>query len=149
MTYTLVTTGTRIQITATASGADHLIEIPADDSAAYTVGKYHYQAHVAKGVEKYEVDAGTIEIGVNFAEQESGYDARSHVKKILDDLEDVMEGRANKVQMSQTIGGVDIQYATHEQISELRDKYRIKYAAERAAVGKGKITRTLKPRFRS
>jgi hypothetical protein len=149
VTYTLVKSDARIQIVSTASGDAHLVEIPFATTAAYDAGKYHYQTHVSNGVERYQVGEGVIEVLPDFATQETGYDGRSHVKKVLDALEAVIENRASKTQMVQEVAGVQIQHMTTDQIIKLRDQYYSKYMRECAASGRAKTRRTIKPRFRS
>ena len=56
-----------INLTATASGADHLITIAAATSAAYTAGTYKWIASVEKASERYSVGEGYLTIEPNFA----------------------------------------------------------------------------------
>lgn len=149
VTYTLVKSDAQIQIVSAASGDAHLIEIPFATTAAYDAGEYHYQAHVSNAVERYQVGEGIVEILPDFATKTSGHDGRSHVKKVLDALEAVIENRASKTQMVQEIAGVQIQHMTTDQIITLRDKYFSKYMRECATAGRGKTRRIIKPRFKS
>lgn len=149
ITYTLVKSDTRIQIVSTADGDAHLVEIPFAVTADYDAGEYHYQAHVSNTVERYQVGEGVIEVVPDFATKDTGHDGRSHVKKVLDALEAVIENRASKTQMVQEVAGVQIQHMTTDQIIKLRDQYFSKYMRERAAAGRGKTRRIIKPRFKS
>lgn len=56
-----------INLTATASGADHQVDITAAVSATYTEGTYSFAAYVTKGSERYSVGNGYIEIKKNLA----------------------------------------------------------------------------------
>jgi hypothetical protein len=56
-----------INLTATASGDDHLISIAAAATAAYTAGQYKWIATVEKESERYTVDEGYTEIKENYA----------------------------------------------------------------------------------
>src|SRR3990170_3975155 len=51
---------------------------------------------------------GTIIIKTNLVTQTTGYDARSHVKTVLDALESLLEGKASRDVMNITIGGQSI-----------------------------------------
>jgi len=147
LTYTLVNAGGRIQIVAGADGDDHLVEVAATVSAAYTPGEYDWQAHVSNGTERYQVAAGVVLVVADFATHGSGYDSRGHVKKVLDALEAAIEGRASKVQMSQTVSGVAISYMTLDELVRMRDKYRAKYERELVASGAMQSRRLVRPRF--
>jgi hypothetical protein len=147
LTYTLVKSDTRIQIVASADGADHLVEIAKATTAAYTVGEYDWQAHVGNGTERYKVGAGIIEIVTDFAEEATGYDARSHAKIVLDALEASIEGRASKTQLEQAVAGVQVKHMTLMEQVKLRDNYAARYRRELVADGKLKSRRQIKARF--
>src|SRR5574343_305597 len=72
LTYTLVNAAGRIQIVATSSGSEHLVEVSSATSAGYTAGEYEWQAHVSNGTERYQIAKGVIEVLVDFATQSSG-----------------------------------------------------------------------------
>jgi len=147
LTYTLVKSDTRLQIVAAASGDDHLIEIAIATTAAYDPGEYEFQAHISNGTEKYQVDSGSIEVVTDFATQTTGFDSRSHNKKVLDLLEAAIEGRASKTQMSQKVGGVEVQHMALADLRKERDVYAAKYRKELVAAGTIKPSRTIKTRF--
>lgn len=130
LSYALVQDGTQIQITSSASGDDHAVVVAASTSANYTAGTYSWQSYVTKGLERYSVDAGIIEILPNFDDQSSGYDDRSHAKKTLDALESVIEGKASKDQMAYTIGGRSLSKMTPQDLIFWRDHYRAECAKE-------------------
>ncbi len=147
LTYTLVKSGTNIQIVASASGNDHLIEVPSETTSEYDSGEYEYQAHVSNGTERYQVDSGIVEIVIDFSQQASGYDPRSDVKKSLDALWAAYYGRASKTQLHQTIGGIQVQHMQPNQIREEINAMEIKYRHELVVAGKIKSRRTIKTRF--
>lgn len=149
LTYTLINAGKQLQITATADGSDHLVEVTAGVSANYLPGDYEWQAHVDDGAdERYQVGSGVITIDNDFAANAYGVDNRSHVKKVLDALEASIEGRASKTQVQQTVGGVQIAHISLEDQIRLRDKYHAKYQRELVRQGKATSKRTIKVRFR-
>jgi hypothetical protein len=86
LSYRLINGSARIDITATASGDDHLITVAAATSASYASGDYTWQAVVTKAAERYTVGSGTITIRPNLAAMSSNYDARSTAAKALSDL---------------------------------------------------------------
>jgi hypothetical protein len=141
LTYALVKSGVRIAITAASSGDDFLVTLSAATTAVYTAGVYQWQAYVTKTTERYLVDSGSIEILPNFAAASSGYDARTHVKKVLDALEAKLEGRASKDQEQMVVGGMVVGMMPIHRLLEWYSMYKASYeneqAAERVANGLG------------
>ena len=85
--YRAVNAGANIQITGTASGTDHLVNVAAGTSAAWAAGTYDITGWVENGgaSERHTVYTGRIEIKPNLATQ-TAYDARSTARKIHDAL---------------------------------------------------------------
>ena len=141
LTYAFVKTGYQIIITATSSGDDHLVTLAAATTSSYSPGRYSWQAYVTKATERYMVDSGTVEILPNLAAQSTGYDNRTHVKKVLDALEARLENRATSDQAAMLVGGEVISYMPIHRVLEWRDKYKNFYdqeqRAERVANGLG------------
>lgn len=134
LTYSLVKASAKIAIVASADGDDYLVTLSTTTTAAYTAGKYKWQAHVAGGSsERYLVDSGSIEILPDFATQSTGYDDRSHVKTTLDLLEAMIEKRATKDQGSTVIAGEVLGKMPMHRLLEFYDKYKAMYAQEQAA----------------
>ena len=69
LTYALVKSGSLIEITATASGDDHLVAVAADTTKTWSAGAYKYQGYFTKAAERYMRRQGTIEIKPNYAAQ--------------------------------------------------------------------------------
>ncbi|MCU0589869.1 MAG: hypothetical protein MUC33_01395 [Desulfobacterales bacterium] len=139
LTYSLVKSGVRIALTSTPSGDDFLVSLAAATTAGYSPGVYRWQAYVTKTTERYMVGSGTIEILANFAAASSGYDARSHVKKVLDALEAKLEGRASKDQEQMVVGGQVVGMMPIARLLEWYSRYKQAYEQEQAAenVAKG------------
>lgn len=126
-------------ITAAASGDDHLISITAAATTAWAAGDYWWTGYVTKGSERHQVASGTLKVRPNLATVSSTYDGRSHVKKTLDALEAVIEGRASKDQMAYTIQGRSLSRIPPAELLTWRDKYLREHQAEQQAerVSKG------------
>lgn len=140
LTYALVKSGVRIAISAaTHETHNFLVTLSAATTAAYTAGVYQWQAYVTKSAERYLVGTGTIEILPNFAVAATGYDARSHVKKVLDALEAKLEGRSSKDQEQMVVGGQVVGMMPIARLLEWYYRYKQSYEAEQAAedVAKG------------
>lgn len=105
LSYALVQAGSQKTITASDNGdGSHLATISAADSANYTAGTYYWQAYVTKSTERYLVCEGRVEVKQNFASMSNGHDGRSHIKKVIDALEAMIEGKASKDQKEYKIG---------------------------------------------
>jgi hypothetical protein len=77
----------KIDLTEAASGDQHQITVTAATSAGYTAGFYTWQAYVAKGAERYQIDSGTIELKPNLAAvTATTYEWRSEARIIYDQL---------------------------------------------------------------
>lgn len=138
----LDSTGTEIEVTATASGSDFLVEIPSVTTAAYTAGVYRWQAYITRNSDSQRVtlNAGTWRVITN--RDAAATDPRSHAKKVLDSIEAAIEALSLS-QKSYTIStGSTSRSVTRRDIPELlvlRDRYKAEYqrelAAERIAAG--------------
>ena len=139
-----------IDISASADGADHLINVAPSTSAAYSAGIYDVIGYVTKGSDRHTVFSSRIEILVDLATAGSSYDGRSHVKKTLDAIEAVLENRATKEIEESTIEGVAIKRIPHSELLTFRSKYLQWYqqeqASERLKQGQGS-GRTILTRF--
>ena len=129
LSYAMVSGSKKYSLTASASGDDHLVSIAATTSAAYEAGEYYWQAYVTKDSERRLVGSGRLKINPNFADL-SNFDARSHVKKTLDAIEAVVEGRATKDQEEYTIGTRSLKRTPIQDLLVLRDKYKGEYLRE-------------------
>jgi len=84
--YRLINAAGKIDITASASGNDHLVNVAAATTAAYAAGTYTWQAYVTQGAERHTVGTGAMVIRPDLAAQAGGFEGRSTWQKTLDDL---------------------------------------------------------------
>lgn len=150
LTYAFRGTAGTIDITASADGADHLVDVAPTTSTSYSAGIYDVVGYVSKGTERHTVYSSRIEVLIDLANAGSSYDGRTHTKKVLDSIEAVLENRATKEIEESTIEGVMIKRIPHEKLIMLRQKYLSWYqqeqSAERLKLGKGS-GRTILTRF--
>lgn len=132
LTYELRNASATVTLTGTADGADHLVEVAAATTAAWTAGRYAWRAYVTAGAERYEVERGTVEIDPDFAAI-AATDTRSHAEKVLAAIEAVIEGRASKDQESYTIEGRSLQRTALEDLLRFRSRYQAEVERERRA----------------
>lgn len=86
--YRLINATSKIDITATASGSDHLVSVLKATSAAWVAGDYAYVSWVANGTERVTVEQGKITILPDLsAVATAGYDLRTQAKKMLDAID--------------------------------------------------------------
>lgn len=141
-----------IDITATVSGSDYLVNVAPGTTANWTTGHYLWEAYISKDSDRYKVDTGVITILANLAAIAAPYDGRTHAKKMLDAIEAVLEGRASSEIASYTEGGRSVTKIPHDELLAIRSRYQQEYfnelAAQRIADGLGS-RRNIYVRFQS
>lgn len=83
--YRLINATAKIDLTASASGTNHLISISTTASAAYAAGVYAWSAWVEKTGERVTIGTGTLTVKPDLAAQ-AVFDARSDAALIVDQL---------------------------------------------------------------
>lgn len=83
--YRLVNAAGKIDITAAASGTDHLITVASTTTDDYAAGEYTWAAWVEKTGERWTVGGGTLTVKPNIAALNL-LDGRTDAAKILDQL---------------------------------------------------------------
>lgn len=131
---------TAIDITAAANGVDHLVDVGTVVSSGYADGLYTMQGYVSNGTSRFTVYTGPVTIKPDLAAAGAGYDGRSHVKRTLDAIEAVIEGRASKGDQQLSIDGTTLIKMTATDLLNLRTRYQNEYRREQQAarVAQGK-----------
>ena len=124
---------TEIAIAAGESGSDYIVEVAAATTTAYTAGVYHWQAYIVRSSdsERITVDHGTWEVLAN--RDAATTDPRGHVKKVLDNIEAVLEKRSTKDQDNYSISGRSLGRTPIADLILLRDRYRAEWVREQRA----------------
>lgn len=145
LSYALTSSAALITLTGSASGDDHLISVAAATTAAYAAGTYSVQGYVTKATERYTVYRGDIEIRPNLAAASSGYDNRSHARKVLDSIEAAILTVSGGTVSSWS--GLDESWTRKSlpELIEAREKYRAELRAEE---NRERIARGLAPKGR-
>jgi hypothetical protein len=125
--------GTALAFSATADGDWHVVNVDAATTALWPPGDYDGQGYVTNGTERYKVWEGTLTIEPNFAGNYAVDDTRSHARRVLDNLNLVIEGRAKDDVLNSTIEGTVIYRITPEQLMLLHDRYTVKVRNEEDA----------------
>jgi len=118
--------------TATTSAGVFLVTLSSATTATLEEGNYWYEAKVTDGTSTYVVKTGNFTIKESLANQKAGYDGRSHAKRVLDAIENVIAGRASQSDKSIEIDGRKIDRLTPKELMQFRATYRAEYQAEQA-----------------
>ena len=124
---------TEIEITASESGTDYIVEVGQSTSVGYKAGIYHWQAYITRtsDSERITIDSGTWEIKPN--RDTTASDPRNHVKRVLDAIEAVIEGRSTRDQENYSIQGRSLSRTPIPDLLILRDRYKAEYVREQRA----------------
>ena len=124
------TGSTEIEITASASGDDYLVEIASATTASYTAGVYHWQAYITRDSDsqRLTVDTGTWEVVAN--RDAATTDPRSHARIMVEKIESVLEGRAAADVNSYSINGRSLTKIPIPELLQFRASYRAEYVRE-------------------
>lgn len=133
LSYALVKSATRITFSATADGTTHVVAVSPSTTANYAVGAYTWVAYVSKSGSRVTLETGAIEILPDLASASSGYDARSHARKVLDAISAVIENRATLDQQQYSIAGRQLVRTPLADLLALRSQYEAMVKAEEAA----------------
>jgi len=151
LTYTLFNAATKVSIVAAADGTEHAVTVSAATTANYTAGRYEWIASVASGSERYQIDAGVIDILPNVAAL-SKYDGRSHARIMLDAIEALLESRASSGDLDLVMGAFSDRRLQYDMagLRKLRQEYAAIVASEdmAAARARGEKAGMVQVRFR-
>lgn len=131
LSYRLINAASVIGVSSTASGADHLVNVPAATTAAWAAGSYDWRAQASLAGEVYTVGAGRVVVEPAFGA--SPLDARSQARRMLDAIEATLEGRASSSTAEYEIAGRRLKHIPIPELLVLRDRLRADVAREDAA----------------
>lgn len=140
------TGGDAIVITAATDDEDadaYEVSVSAATTAGWSAGEYSWAAWVEKDVEKFTVD-GWVSHDQRYRGGDSiaikpdprtiaAFDNRSHVRKVLDAIEAVIENRATLDQEEYTINGRSLKRTPLDDLVGLRRRYQNELATEDAS----------------
>jgi hypothetical protein len=143
-------TNAEIQIAAVERSDYYLFTASSATSAAFAAGFYHWQLEVVQtsSGNRVVVERGEFEIIQDL--DNSGADPRTHAEIMLNKIESLLQGRADKDVSSYSIQGRSIAKMSIVDLLQWRDYYRKEVSKERRdnAIALGKKTKTtMKVRF--
>lgn len=124
------TGSTEIEITATASDDDYLVQVNSLTTTSYVAGHYHWQAYITRNSDsqRLTIDSGTWEVVAN--RDAATTDPRSHARIMVEKIESILEGRAGADVSSYSINGRSITKIPIQELMQFRDQYRAEYVKE-------------------
>ena len=141
---------TEVQIAATETRSYYLFTVSSATSAAFVSGFYHWQLEITQtsSGNRIVVERGEFEFVQDL--DNNGADPRSHAEIMLDKIQSLLVGRADKDVSSYSIQGRSIAKMSVVDLLQWRDYYRKEVLKERRdnAIALGKPTKTtMKVRF--
>lgn len=132
--YRLINTAGKYDITATASGDSHLVEVAKATTATYTAGTYTLLSWVDDGTDRHDVGQQQLIVEVNLAAQASGYDTRSNAKQALDAVDAALLAYgSNAWTQEYEIAGRRMKFRTASDFLAFRSQLQAEVAAENNA----------------
>lgn len=131
-------------ITVSTENGRYEVTVAPAVTATYAAGDYKYAVYMYKEsagtvTERYMVEQGTVSVIQDYAAMTVASDPRSHVKRVLDAIEAVIESRATMDQSNYSIKGRSLGRTPIPDLLKLRDVYRAAYVrelrAEKIALG--------------
>jgi hypothetical protein len=125
-------TGAEIEITASESGADYLVEVASATTALYAAGFYVWTAYIIRSSdsERLALGTGTVELVANRDAAAETTDPRTHARKVLDAIEAVLENRATVDQEEYSFAGRSLKRMPIEDLIKFRKTYKAEVDAE-------------------
>jgi len=97
----LVSDAGRFEFAATDNGAGHKFALTKTQTAPVPAGTYHWRISVTDGTDSYVVQEGVVDVRASLSD---ATDTRTHARKVLEAIEDVLEGRPSEADQV-SIGG--------------------------------------------
>ena len=139
--------GAGIDITATAEGDDHRVQVAALATESWAADTYGWAAWVEKATERYTVQSGQIVVTPNPRTAAPGLDSRSQARKALDDAKTAFAAWA-PTKKRYRIGDREMEFNTAAEIIKLITYWESKVAEEDRLAGRAeKIGRRIYSRI--
>lgn len=132
-----------ITLTSTDDGANHAFSVAAGTTGGYKPGLYDWAARVDDGTTFITIDTGRVTVGANFAN--AAHEYRSFWRRVLDELEPVILGRAGTDQLSMSIAGRSLQRMTWDELLKVYDRAKIEVASDGGDSAKKYVVGAVRP----
>lgn len=131
LAYTAVSATAAHAFTAAADGTAHLVTVAASETTAWAAGNYRLTEFATKASERYTLGSTSLRVLPDLAAANTGIDARTHARKVLDAIEAWLEAKAPTAGAME-IAGRKVQNYPLTDLLALRDRYRAEVAREEA-----------------
>lgn len=122
--------GDEVAVVASISGTEFHISMSSSVTATMRAARWHWQAYIIRTSDsaRIQVDVGSVYVRPNLVNVAD--DTRSHARKMLDQIEALIEGKGLSDVESYTIGGRQINKMSAMELTNWRTHYRNEVAAE-------------------
>ncbi len=138
-------------LAGTAADGSFLTSLTSAITTSMVAGDYYWQAFIRRKSDNAKVAVGTGEFSLKANLDQNGADLRSHATIMVEKIQSLLEGRADKDVSSYSIQGRSLAKMSIVDLMTWRDYYRKEVAKEKqdAAIAAGKSSgATVKVRFR-
>jgi hypothetical protein len=136
LSYRLINTAIKYDITAAADGEEHLVTVAAATSAAYLAGEYQWVSAVTLSDQRFTIAQGTFKVLANLAAASAGVDIRSTAKKALDLLDAALLEHGNRAWTKDyEIAGRRMSFVSASEFMKFRSQLQMEVASEQNAEG--------------
>ena len=125
-----------INLSAQAEANQHRFQVNALDSKDWLAGKYQYWLRAYRSHDIHECDSGYIKVLVNADSINHPLDTRSHEQIVVDNINALLEDRANLKQKSYSINGRSLERYGLDELLKLKHQY--EWILKRRAAAKQK-----------
>ena len=113
---------TEVEITASASGTEYLVEVVSATTAAYSVGRYYYQGYITRTADSQRITVADGEILVIADRDISTSDPITVLRQRLDNLQTAVASLSTKVGSSYSIAGRSFAYTDLAELIRMRNE---------------------------
>lgn len=121
-----------LDVTSTAEGSRHVLTLTAAQTGALAAGHYSYSVRATSGDDTVEVEASTVDVIADLSTVAAGADQRSHARRVLDNIEAVIENRATQDQQKYRINNRELWRTPLADLLQLRGYYAALVRQEKA-----------------
>lgn len=113
---------TEVEITASASGTEYLIEVASATTAAYTTGRYYYQGYITRTSDSQRITIADGEVLVVPDRDISTLDPITVLRQRLDNLDTAIATLSTKTGSSYSIAGRSFAYSDLGELVRIRNE---------------------------
>ncbi|MCP3940512.1 MAG: hypothetical protein GY710_03405 [Desulfobacteraceae bacterium] len=126
-----------IDIVATSKENHFEFNISSNHTAKWVAGYYWCCLRISKNDIHHQVEENTVLIKQDLTQVSKAFDGRNHIQKVLDAIEAVIEGRANKDQESYAINNRQLKRTPIADLLKLRNCYKQELSQQLAVKKRG------------